>query len=130
MAAFVAGLLVKVPVLWYVTRISWLKSGMTAVAITAAWWVLDVIVIGFAAGTCMLVWNNMLGFDASSAVWFAIILIAPMIRSGLETLVVRLAHSRRIGRTGYWLLCLANEVCIVIAIYAVILYDRAHPAQA
>ena len=129
-AAFVAGLLVKVPVLWYVARISWLKSGMTTVAMNAAWWVLDVIVIGCAATACVLLWKVMLGFDESGAVWVSMILIAPMIRGGLETLLVRLVYARRVGRKGYWLLCLANEVCIVAAIYALILYNRAHPAEA
>ena len=130
MAAFVAGVLVKVPVLRHMTRISWLKSAVAALAASAAWWALDVVVIGCAATACLLVWKVMLGASANGAVWVSIFLIAPMTRAGLETWLVRLAYSRRIGRKGYWLLCVANEVCIGVAAYALILYDRAHPPQA
>ena len=72
----------------------------------------------------------MLGLNESSAVWISTILVAPMIRAVLETSLVRLAYSRRIGQKGYWLLWLANEVCIVVAVYALILYDRTHPVEA
>ena len=130
MAAFAAGVLVKAPVLQHVTRISWRKSAMTAIAVTTAWWILDVAVIGCSAVLCVLLGRVMLGLNESSAVWISTILVAPMIRAVLETSLVRLAYSRRIGQKGYWLLWLANEVCIVVAVYALILYDRTHPVEA
>jgi hypothetical protein len=48
----------------------------------------------------------------------------------METLLVRVMFSRRVGWKGFGLLCLANEICIAMAIYAMILYDRAHPPEA
>ncbi len=72
----------------------------------------------------------MIGFDNGVGVWVALIIISPMMRAGLETLLLRFAYARRIGRRGYWLLCAANGICITVAIYAFILYDRAHPAIA
>jgi hypothetical protein len=126
LAAFGTGLLVKTPVIWYIARISWPKSAITALAMSIAWWVLDVIVIGFALAALIFVFR----FDPSLSGWFTLIALAPMMRSGLETLVLRFAYSRRIGRKGYWLLGLANTGCIIVAICAFILYDRAHPAIA
>jgi len=130
LAAFATGLLVKAPVLRYVAAISWLKSGIAAVALAAAWWVLDVPVIGCAALACGLLWNVLLGFRGGGAVWVSLILVAPMMRAGLETLLVRQATSHRIGRKGYWLLYAANALCIVVAIYVLILVLRSHPSQA
>ena len=129
-AAFMTGLCVKLPALWYVSRLSWLKAGLTGLGITAAWWILDVIVIGCAATASVLLWNVMLGFGQSGAIWFSLILIVPAIRAALETLLVRVIFSRRVGRNGYGLLCLANAICMAAAIYAMILYARGHPAIA
>ena len=130
MAAFATGLLVKAPVLSHASRLSRLKAGITGIGLTAAWWILDVIVIGCAATVSVMVWNVMLGLAYSGAVWFSLILIAPMIRSTLEMLLLRLIFSRIVGWKGFGLLCLANEICIAVAIYAMILYDRAHPPEA
>ena len=126
-AAFATGFSVKLLALWYVSRLSWLKAGLTGLAITAAWSILDVIVIGCAATASVLLWSVMLGFGQSGAIWFSLILIVPAIRAALETLLVRVIFSRRVGRKGYGLLCLADEMCIVVAIYAMILYDRHIP---
>ena len=72
------------------------------------------------------VWSVVLGFnDYAPADWIPLVVIAPMIRAGLETLLVRRACSRKVGRKGYWLLCLANGVCIAVAIYALFVYVRA-----
>jgi len=130
LAAFAAGLIVKVPVLRYVAGVSWLKSGIVSFAAASAWWVLDVVVIGCAALASGLLWNVLLGFRGGGAVWVSLILVAPMIRAGLETLLVRRATSRRIGRKGYCLLYAANSLCIVLAIYVLILVFRAYPPQA
>ncbi len=87
---------------------------------------MDVIVIGLAVAACAL----MFGIDNGGGAWLALIVFAPMMRAALETLLVGFAFSRRIGRKGYWLVTLANAVCITIAIFALILYDRAHPVEA
>ena len=85
-----------------------------------------VIIIGIAATACVLAF----GTSNGGGVWFALIVLAPMMRAGLETLLLRFAYSRRIGRKGYWLLTLANAVCISVGIYALILDDHAHPSVA
>jgi len=95
---------------------------------TAAWWLLDPVVIAASVIACALVWNVMLGLNSDGVIWFPLIVIAPMTRAGLETLAVRSVFSRRIGRKGYWLLCLANAICLAVAMYVLIV--SAHPAIA
>jgi len=94
---------------------------------TAAWWLSDPVVIGASVIACALVWNVMLGFNGDGVIWFPLIVIAPMTRAGLETLAVRLVFARKIGRKGYWLLFLANSICVFVAMYILILFARAHP---
>lgn len=97
---------------------------------TAAWWLLDPVVIAASVIDCAPVWNVILGFNDDGVIWFSLIVIAPMTRAGLETLAVRLAFSRRIGRKGYWVLFLGNAICLAVAMYVLILLASAHPAIA
>jgi len=96
-----------------------------AITMSGAWWFLDAIAIGVPVVACLL-----FGVDNGGAFFVSMIIVAPMIRAGLETLIVRSAHSPKTGRKDYWLLTLANAVCITIATYVLILYDSAHPAVA
>jgi len=51
--------------------------------------------------------------------WTATWAMAALINGALETSVVRFAFRQRIGKRGFWLLCLANAISVGVALCSV-----------
>jgi hypothetical protein len=132
--AIVVGLFVKFAYVRYFTRLSWSRCAVADVAMNAASSLFNLI----AVPVDILVWglprlalNRVLGIDETDPInWVALLLIIAMIGALSEASVLHFAFKQRLGQKRFWLLYVANGVCIGVAACRMGFYMVAHPPTA
>lgn len=132
--AIVAGLAVKFVYAFYFTQRSWRTTITMDVAMNVASSLLNLIALPIAWwvwGLPRILLNRIFGTDYRDPVnWIAMLLIIAMIGALSEAFVIRFAFKQRLRQKGFWLLYVANGVCISIAACGTIFYMVAHPPTA
>jgi hypothetical protein len=122
--AIALGLLVELLFVRYITKRSWRWCAMADVAMNTASSLLGLILLPLAG----LAWEFFPGSviyeilhmgTFNPVTWTATWAMAAMINGALETGVVRFAFRQRIGKRGFWLLCLANAISVGVALCTV-----------
>jgi hypothetical protein len=130
----VAGLAVKFAYVVYFTQRSWGRRIVMDVAMNAASSLLNLIALPVAWwvwGLPRIALNRIFGTDYSDPVnWVAMLLIIAMIGALSEASVIHFAFKQRLGQKGFWLLYVANGLCIGIAACGTGFYIVAHPPTA
>ena len=129
--AIVAGLVVKFAYVVYFTQRSWGRRIAMDVAMNAASSLLSLIAVPVA----FLVWalpsivlNRVFDIGADDPVnWVALLLIVAMISALSEASVLHFGFKQRLGQKRFWLLYVANAVCIGFAAFGMGSYILAHP---
>jgi len=132
--AIVAGLAVKFAYVVHFAQRSWGRRVAMDVAMNAASSVLNLIALPVAWwiwGLPKIALNRIFGTDYSDPVnWVAMLLIIAMIGALSEASVIHFAFKERLGQKGFWLLYVANGLCIGIAACGTGFYIVAHPPTA
>src|SRR5580704_10943609 len=132
--AIIAGLMLKFVYLRSVIRWAWSKCAVVDLTMNAASSLLNLIAVPLA----FLVWtpprlaiNRALATADSDPVnWFALLLIMAMMSTLSEAFVLRFVFKQRLGQKKFWLLYVANAVCMGFAAYGMSSYEGAHPPTA
>jgi hypothetical protein len=124
-----AGLLVELLFVRYITTLNWRMSLVADIAMNAASSVLGILLIPL-AGLAWEIFPGMVFYPLLNIgtfnpyTWAGTFVFAVMINGTLETLVLRFAFKQKIGKKGFWLLCLANFVSVGMAFYSLFAYPH------
>jgi len=125
--AIAAGLMAELLFVRYITQFSWGKCIIADIGMNAVSSLLGVILIPLAG----IAWEFLPGIALykifnigtfNPITWTATFLLAVIINGTLETMTLRYAFKRKIGKKGFWLLCLANTISIGMAFYSIVIY--------
>ncbi len=132
--AIIVGLFVKFAYVRYLMRLSWSRGTVADIAMNSASSLLNLIAFPVA----YLVWtlprlalDRVFGTDNTAPVnWVALLLIIAMISAVSDAFVLRFLFKQRIGQKRFWLLYVANVVCVGVAACGMGIYGVAHPPTA
>lgn len=119
-----AGLLAELLFVRYITKLSWGRCIVADVAMNVASSVLGLILIPL-VGIAWEVFPGMIMYKLlkmgtfNPITWSATFILASVVNGSLEGLVLRFGFKQKIGKKGFWLLCLANVVSVGMAFYSV-----------
>jgi hypothetical protein len=125
-----AGLLAELLFVRYITQLTLGMCVVADIAMNAASSILGLILIPLAG----IVWEIFPGLifykvcnigTFNPITWVATLVFAAIINGALETQVLRFGFKQKIGKRGFWLLCLANAVSVGMAFYSVL----SHPPR-
>ena len=132
--AIIAGLFVKFVYVRYFTRLNWSRCAVVDVAMNVASSLLNLIAVPAA----FLVWtlprlalNRVFGTDDADPVnWVALLVVMAFITTMSDACVLHFASKWQLGKKTFWLLYVANAVCVSIAAFGTGFYLVAHPPTA
>ena len=123
-------LLVKLPLLRFITRCSWGKCALAdfGMGAASALLVARFPIVGI---PWWIAWTALGVRDPYRPIhWLSYFALSAAVATGLDILILRLALKLRCGLRDLCLLCFANAVSVGVAVYASAVYARAHPAIA
>lgn len=122
-----AGLIVEYFFVWRVTPLGTWRSVVADVAMNAASTLLGVVLIPL-AGIVWEIFPGLIVYEVfnlgtfNPGTWAATFLMAVLINSGLELLVLRFVFHQPPGGGLFWWLCLANALSVGIAMASFLVY--------
>jgi hypothetical protein len=132
--AMITGLFVKFGYLRHFARLTWGRCAVVDVAMNAASSLLNLIAVpvAFLAWTLPRVaLSRAFGTDDSDPVnWIALLLVMALIGALSEAFVLHFVFKQRLGQKRFWLLHVANAVCVGVAAFETGVYLVARPPTA